>query len=166
MVSSRERRQYDFYVCYDEDEKKASLHVAESLTMALEKAGLVGQYKQRECPPGTQVDQYHRSACMESDMVICLIGKVHLKTRARVHVDNIMSAIKIKRDQGTGDHIIPVIYNLKSEKVARLIKGSVSKTPASLVPMLELSEYISVKDQQWKEKIMAVFEQLPAGENC
>ena len=163
MFISRKKRQYDFFICHDEVEGKVSLPVVRQLTEAIEKEGFVGQHQHRDCPPGTQLDQYHRSACIESDVVICLIGKAHLKGRKGVYINNIMSAIKIKRDQGTEDHVIPVIYDTNKEKAAKLIKGSLIKTASPLLPILEMAEYISVKDEQWNQKILQVFKQLPAG---
>ena len=163
MVISRKKRQYDFFICHDQEEGKISLPVVKELTAAIEEEGFVGQHQHRDCPPGTQLDQYHRSACIESDVVICLIGKTHLKGRKGVYLDNIMSAIKIKQDQGADDHVIPVIYDTSKEKATKWIKRSLLKTRSPLLPILEMAEYVSVKDEQWEQKILQVFQQLPAG---
>ena len=166
MVISRKKRQYDFFICHDEVEGNISLPVVKELTKTIEKEGFVGQHHDRDCPPGTEWNQYHRSACIESDVVICLIGKAHLKGRKGVYLDNIMSAMKIKRDQGADDHIIPVIYDTNKEKATKMIKGSLFKTTSPLLPFLDLAEYVSFKDELWEQKILQVFQQLPAGKNC
>ena len=152
MMLSRERRQYDFYVCYDEEEK-ASLPLAEDLTATLEREGFVGQYKARECPPGSDIGLYHRSSCRESDIVICLISKVHLEAKTGIHIDNIEAGMKIKKEQGADEHIIPVIYGAD---VSLMMRGV-----SPLLPLLKLSEIVSTKDEDWKKKTLAVFEQLP-----
>ena len=159
MMLSRKRRQYDFYVCYDEEEK-ASLPLVKDLTATIEDKWFVGQYQRRECLPGSDIGLYHRTSCGESDIVICLIGKVHLEPETSVHIDNIVAAMAIKKKQGMDENIIPIFCDVDKEHVYTMMHH---KSP--LFPLLKLSEFVCMKDEDWKTRTLAVFDRLPSGNN-
>ena len=150
-------------MCYDEEEEKVCLPVVENLTGVLEKAGFIAQYRCRDCPPGTTTDQYHRNACRESDVIVCLIGRAHLKGKRALHIDNIIAAVNIKQKQCTNDHIIPLVYDANKSKVTELTRSTLFRKESLLLPIFEMLEYVCIKDDDWMAKILQVFTQLPAG---
>ena len=154
LISSRKKRQFDFYILYDEDQdNKLQSDLVDKLTLELENRGFIGQHRQRDCPPGSDKGQYHRNACIESDIVICLLGKKHMKESNGLHIDNLISAKKIKTDQAAQDHIVVLLYD----------HDQVIYTEKSALDFLRLDEPVSTKNEEWIPKILNIFTRLPKG---
>ena len=153
-IWSRNNHQFDFYIFYDAyQDSQLQRDLVDKLTLELENRGFIGQHRQRDCPPGSDKDQYHRNACIESDIVICLLGKKHMEETNGLHIDNLASAKKIKTDRAAQDHIVVLLYDHDQ----LIIRAN------SILAFLELSEIVSTKADDWIIKIIQVFEQLPKG---